>query len=312
LCVGFSLLGVACSQGERPPAGEVDCSVLERYEFLNISDFAGTESGWFRYADPTPGGAPNPDVEGSNVPVLELEPPRCGDNRYIMLAASGKNFWGAGFGDWQHNQRTNRAPDGTDYEGISFWARSPMHLEKTFMFNVDDGHTIINAPPLPTLPECADAGPAAAECELERERIQEEIDRCGGLPPVTGGEGERDLDGDGCIGPGDFASGTECRLPPSSSLGTAQCYNGDVTSPPSGGSRVPVSNECGNAFHTRITTSSIWQLFTIPWSELVQWPCPNRLEGGIDRADIRKFEIKFVQGTNYELWLDNIKFYRRL
>ena len=40
-------------------------------------------------------------------------------------------------------------------------------------------------------------------------------------------------------------------------------------------------------------------------------PCPNRLEGGIDHADIAKIEIKFVQGSTYDLWLDNIAFYRQ-
>jgi len=34
------------------------------------------------------------------------------------------------------------------------------------------------------------------------------------------------------------------------------------------------------------------------------------LEGGIDTADIRKFEIEFVQGTHYELWLVDMAFYR--
>ena len=92
--------------------------------------------------------------------------------------------------------------------------------------------------------------------------------------------------------------------------GDVACYNGGISAPASGGVRVPVANECGNAFHTRITTTETWQLFRIPWNELVQWPCPNRLDGGINPADIRKFEIKFVQGMKYELWFDNIAFYR--
>jgi hypothetical protein len=127
---------------------------------------------------------------------------------------------------------------------------------------------------------------------------------------------DQDLDGDGCLGPGDIVfgnieDGTRCRLPPSSDVGTADCYNGGVDAPPSGGARVPLANECGNQFHTWITTTETWQLFLVPWNELVQWPCPNRVQGGIARDDIAKFEIKVKQGMSYEIWLDNIAFYRR-
>ena len=80
--------------------------------------------------------------------------------------------------------------------------------------------------------------------------------------------------------------------------------------PPSGGTRVPSPDECGNAFHTRVTVGEAWQFFTVPFADLVQWPCPNRLAGGIDPADIAKFEIKLIQGASYELWLDDIAFYR--
>lgn len=287
--LGFAslLLASACGQREDLPPEPVDCSIENDYELLNISNFSGSESGWFRYADPTPGGVPDPDnpdptIGGSNVPVTELEPPgRCGDTRLIKLEAYGHNFWGVGFGDWEHNQPAARA-DGTGYDGISFWARSPINAEKQFLFNVDDARTIILAPDAP-----AD----------------------GSLPPAT--SADQDLDGDALVGPGDIARGTECRLPPPPELGEAACYNGGADSPASAGVRVPASNECGNAFHVRITTTETWQLFLIPWDDLVQWPCPNRLEGGIDRADIAKFEIKMDQGTHYEIWLDNIAFYRR-
>jgi hypothetical protein len=73
---------------------------------------------------------------------------------------------------------------------------------------------------------------------------------------------------------------------------------------------VPEPGECGNPFHTYITTTQDWQLFVVPWNELVQWPCPNRVVGGIDPSDIRKIEVRLVQGTNYDIWLDDINFYR--
>jgi hypothetical protein len=255
----------ACAASDRPPLPLVDCSVEDAYEFLNISNFTGGDSQWFQYADATPGGVPDTrDVDaggvGSNVEPQPIDPPRCGDIRGLKLEMAGHNFWGGGFGDYGHNEVASRA-DGTGYEGISFWARSPAGTEKQFIFNVDDGRTIV-------------------------------LNTAGYFA-------------------GDVIPGTRCRLPPPEAVaGDVSCYNGGVDSPASGGVRVPESNECGNAFHTRITTTETWQLFRIPWNDLVQWPCPNRLDGGIDRTDIGKFEIKFMQGTRYEIWLDNIAFYR--
>jgi hypothetical protein len=293
----FFLLASACSPNHRSAPDLVDCSLETAYDFENIQNFSGAQTGWFLYSDPTPGGAPNPAPPppdagpdagtNSNVDPFDVPPPgRCGDLRAMKLEMRGKNFWGAGFGEWQHNNEGSRV-DGTGWEGISFWARSPINSEKEFLFNVDNRQTIINAPPAP--PE-------------------------GGLPRKVSeptDDGHQDLDGDGFIGPGDIASGTDCRLPPSGDLGAVPCYNGGVD-PPSSAVRVPVANECGNQFHTRITTTETWQLFLIPWKDLVQWPCPNRLPGGIDKTEIAKFEIKFEQGMQYEIWIDNIALYRAL
>lgn len=279
LAIGCLWCTSACSSTDRPPPAPLDCSIEEQYEFLNISNFSGSESGWFRYADPTPRAVPNPVVEGSNIPVTTLdEPGRCGDTRILKLAMERHNFWGAGFGDWAHN---STPADGTGYDGISFWARSPVNAEKEFIFNVDDRRTILNPPPPPVE---------------------------GGLPTVR--SGDEDLDGDGFVGPGDIALDTLCRLPPPESLGDPACYNGGVDGPASAGVRVPEAGECGNAFHTRIRTTEAWQLFLIPWDDLVQWPCPNRLDGGIDRSDVAKFEVKLIQGASYDIWIDNIAFYR--
>lgn len=271
---------LGCSAGEQRTAEAVDCSAADAYEFQNISDFAGGDSGWFLYADNTPGGVPDPALT-PNVLVTQAPPPgRCGDLGMVELKAYGHNQYGAGFGDYVHNDEISRA-NGTGYEGISFWARSPGNTDKTFMLNVDDGRTIVYPPKPP------------AE---------------GGLPPAT--SADQDLDGDGLIGAGDVARGTRCRLPPDPKLGKVACYYGGQL-PPSTPTRVPEPDECGNQFHTYVTTTENWQLFLIPWSELVQWPCPNRLDGGIDPADVAGFQIKLAQGTNYDIWLDNIAFYRR-
>lgn len=300
----FSAFASACGQDHRPPLPPVDCSVEDAYDFDPINYFTAGMSGWYAYSDPTPGGAPNPYIdsdgeENSNVLLpgeegsrfLPLEPPgRCGDTAIMILEMYGKNFWGAGFGNWDLNANPR---DGRAYEGISFWARSPINFEKEFLFNVDDVRTMINPPPDEELP--AEENP------------------CGNLPAARAQD--EDLDGDGCLGPGDIVdahieTGTRCRLPPPEDVGDVPCYNGGVDSPASGGVRVPAANECGNAFHTRINLTEQWQLFTIPWDELVQWPCPNRLAGGIDPENISKFEIKLTQGMNYQIWIDNIAFYR--
>lgn len=280
LSCGLILGTLGCGEDWPREAASVDCSAGDAYEFSNISDFTSGDSGWFLYADRTPGGVPNA-AAGSNVLIQQVDPPgRCGDTGMVELRAYGHNEYGVGFGDWAHNAEISRA-NGTGYDGISFWARSPGNTDKTFMLYVDDGRTIV-FPPAP--PEG------------------------GGLPEAT--SADRDLDGDGFVGAGDVARGTRCRLPPDASLSRPACYYGGSL-PPATATRVPEPDECGNQFHTYVTTTEDWQLYLLPWSQLKQWPCPNRLDGGIDPADIAQLQIKLVQGSNYDIWLDNIAFYRR-
>ncbi len=282
LVCSAALVAAGCATNPRTLTTTVDCTQGDGYETLAIgSDFTGGQTGWYQYADATPGGVPDltdPTVS-TNIDVVLLDPPgRCGDTGIIRLKASGHNFYGTGFGDYAHN---NNPANGTGYEGISFWARSPGNTDKTFLLSVDDAQTILLRPSAP------DAG---------------------GLPaPMTG---DQDLDGDGFIGPGDIVSGTSCRLPPPDTLVRVACY-GSASLPPAAATRVPEPNECGNQFHAYVTTRDEWHLFLVPWDELAQWPCPNRLPGGIDRSHIAGFTVKFIQGSTYDLWLDNIRFYRR-
>lgn len=263
------LAACGCSAVSPKPKPSADCSVLDRYDFLAISDFTGGQSNWFSFADSTPRGIPDlVDASDTNLQVSDLPAPgRCGDTRYVQLKASGHNFYGVGFGDYQINSSSARAV-GTGYQGISFWARSDTletgGTDNTFMLYVDDGHTIV-------------------------------------LPP--------DLNNP--VNPGDIAPGTHCLMPPpqSASTPTPACYSGGVL-PPGTPPRVPAPEECGNQFHTYVTTTETWQLFLIPWSQLAQWPCPNREPGGIDIADIAELEVKFLQGTTYDVWIDNFDFYR--
>jgi hypothetical protein len=256
----------------------VSCSATDPYELKSIFDFEGGESGWFFYTDHTPGGVPSLSG-GSNVPVSELSPPHCGSTGALKIEAYGNNFWGSGFGDWAHNAPASQA-DGTGYQGIGFWARSAPNTDKTFLLSVDDEQTLTMARTTP------DAG---------------------SLPPATASD--QDLDGDGLLGPGDIAAGSLCRLPPPQRIGDPACYYGGSQAPDAV-TRVPEPGECGNAFHLWVTITDDWQYFLVPWSQLVQWPCPNRLAGGIHAGAIRKLEVRLAQGTHYEFWLDDISFYR--
>ena len=122
------------------------------------------------------------------------------------------------------------------------------------------------------------------------------------------GVARHEEDEDGRVGPGDIARGTECTLPPPPEAGDLSCY-GDAEDSTA---YMPSPGECGNAFHTVIETTNEWQLVLVPWEALEQWPCPNRLDGGINPADIAKFEIALPPSTHYEIWIDNIAFYRPL
>lgn len=304
LSSGLLALAMGCSAGDRDVPGELDCAAVESpYEFLEVRYFDDKvtyqeeggfpitgQTGWFQYADPTPGGVPTLSdniltdgiVEASNLGFAPLDdnlPARCGDTLMMEIEAYGHNFWGSGFGNWTLN--TSPA-DASAYEGISFWVRSAPNADKSFIFYVDDPRTMI-------LPPLAADGSGAF---------------------LASTDPTKDLDGDGILSYGDIAPNTECRFPPPESLGEAACYNGGMNAP-SAVTRVPAVNECGNAFHTVVDMTEEWQLVLIPWSKLAQWPCPNRLDGGIDTTRISKFEIKLEQGTNYDFWIDNIAFYKR-
>jgi hypothetical protein len=350
---GLLLVISGCGQDDRPPPKPVDCSVEEAYEFKNIEAFPNV-SNWYCYGDPTPGGVPPLQDCAMVAPV---DPPeRCGDANMLKLEAFGHNFWGAGFGDWAHNEAASRA-HGAGYEGISFWLKSAPNRDKTFLLRVDDVWTFVTNREV-TAPEVTNPDPEVTEDNLveclnptsNEPQVKpgdwdlngdgclgsDDIPKCEDpdLPQAKPGDhdvnpkdgclgpeechdpllpqrtaADEDLDGDWCLGPGDIASGTECRLPPAQELGDPACYKPGVGRPGTV-SRVPESDECGNYFHTYITATDDWQLVLIPWRELVQWSCPNRRDG-ITVDDIASFKIEFIQGTHYELWIDNMAFYRR-
>lgn len=254
-----------------------DCSITSDYEFRSIDNFSAGVWGWYFYADSSPGGVPNA-AEGLYAPIIGSDASvRCGDTAMMKIEAYGHDLWGAGFVDWAHNISAARA-DGTGYAGISFWVKSAPGTDRSFLLNVDDGRTIA------LRLEPGDGMTA---------------------PSVT--PADQDLDGDGFVSPGDIVSGTRCTLPPSVDPGDSTCSRGDRGE----NAYVPSPGECGNAFHTVIDTTDKWQLVLVPWEALAQWPCPNRLDGGVDPADIAKFEIRLPPRAHHELWFDDLAFYRQ-
>lgn len=297
---------------------DVDCSVADAYEFRNIDDFNDV-SAWYSYGDPTP-------VPKDEALSYTAEPisGRCNNPTALKIEAHGYNFWGTGFA----NYRLEGMPAvGTGYEGISFWARTGTVSDRTFMLYVDDGSTLFGTAAKARtgvvvddvchyVCSAADSPDAPDEDGFGDENNTPCVYRAGAADTGVSctayqqaGPNDTDENGDGLLGPGDIAAGTTCRIPPIQDRCDPACYYGGAQ-PPTVASCVPAPDQCGNQFHKYITTTDRWQMFFIPWNELPQWPCPNRKAGGIDVSDIRKFEIKLVQGSSYELYIDELAFYR--
>ena len=140
LVLACPLLGAGCSNSiDRLPT-EVDCSVLDGYEFDVLQDFE-TAQQWYGYGDSTEGGV-------NSVGLLPLDPPRCGSTQALVLSSSSYDDWGAGFGEYATAMDIDMDglgyADGSAYVGMSFWARSPGATTKGVSFNVTDRNTNVN------------------------------------------------------------------------------------------------------------------------------------------------------------------------
>jgi hypothetical protein len=114
----------------------VDCTVEDPYEFLPISTFSNFDtvgdSNWWTASDSTPGAAEAIEASIENIP----EGPRCGSNAAAVLRAAHNNDWGCLFGLNSVSQH-----DGSQYEGLSFWARAPGNTTKGFQIQLNDPNT---------------------------------------------------------------------------------------------------------------------------------------------------------------------------
>ena len=141
---------VGCSADTRPPV-ELDCSVEDGLEFKEdpaLFDFEGAALEWFGFGDCTPGALLNNcigseaglgTIPAANGP-LHVPVDRCDSTQALRLRSTGHQDWGSGFGEFATAGDPTGA-NGEEYEGISFWARSPGNTTKQFQFMLEDVNT---------------------------------------------------------------------------------------------------------------------------------------------------------------------------
>jgi hypothetical protein len=108
----------------------VDCTVEASYDMMSIDSFdmVGAAPGWTA-VDGTVGAGMVGAVEALT------DGARCGSTAALVIRASNNNDWGSLFG------YNNFARDGSPYEGLSFWARSPGNSNKAFTIILNDPNT---------------------------------------------------------------------------------------------------------------------------------------------------------------------------
>jgi hypothetical protein len=149
-------VAVASGCGDNPEREFViDCEgALENYELLEPSfqSFETTAS-WFGFGDCTPGATFDCIPGALDVtldPMIVPEPipgGRCDvSQQALVLRSLGHQDWGSGFGEFQtaQQQTTNTVPDGSEWDGIALWARSPGNTTKSVQITVSDINTHVD------------------------------------------------------------------------------------------------------------------------------------------------------------------------
>jgi hypothetical protein len=77
------------------------------------------------------------------------------------------------------------------------------------------------------------------------------------------------------------------------------------------GGTVLQEDDCGHEFYTVVTTTKEWQLFLVPFDDLLQVRSANWNPAGFDRSGLFTFLIRTEREAQIELWLDDVAFYRR-
>jgi|GEM_PF-5387163 len=304
LCVGTAFVASACGAVTRQPF-EPNCSVLDQYDFKVFQEYWPTDSdagvagtnrkiaNWFDYSDNTP------TCQISLVQSSALKAPVCGSSKtpgnfsYAMeIRANTCTYWGAGA---SHSiparppptDTTSPTPsgyyDGTGFEGIAIWARTPGASFNSVVISLND----------------ADTAPQTRNpVELALDRVPSQ--RCNQVP------------GDATLGTNAGISNANAIAASTQAVGSVQ--NSSVAGAGVAGglpARIPAIGECGNAFQRVLTVTGDWQLYFLPFSTFYQMPYPNLIPTGFDPTTTAEVTITFSKEVLTDLWIGNMSFYRR-
>jgi hypothetical protein len=289
---------VDCGAGIAPAtcqAMSANCAAENAYDFQTIDEFKALS--WFSSSDYTPpANAPAPgtstsvatatalSVSGGTAPytgrtsvaVVELpEGPVCGHPNAGVFRANYNYDWGGMYGMFGFS--SGNWKDGSQYQGISFWARAPGASTKAFTFNLDDSNTMRGPLPDGTDGHCRsysiDGGAAAGTNSNQ---------------PVSN----------------DTSTGTPILGSTNSRAAYPdECGNGFTVV-------VTVSDEWAfytlpfSAFHQSPSPNRV------PNSAL---PAdPNDLAAGttVRRAELRQIGLRPPKGAVFDLWMAGLSFYR--
>ncbi len=73
---------------------------------------------------------------------------------------------------------------------------------------------------------------------------------------------------------------------------------------------VPSKNACGNSHQLQLRVTEDWKWYRLPFDSFSQDPLPNRRFEGVDRASLRGMIIRVPKDTVFDLWIDDVAYYR--
>jgi len=321
----------ACTTWPIVPVPTVDCSVELAYDFQDIEtydDAASNPAAWFGYGDLTPGAMHTQVVSPatSRLPTLPVEGDGiCGSKNALVLVTVGHNDYGSGFGSYclNNNYADNGAgsypctpQDGSDFEGLSFWARNPAlpldsvpgqvitHYILTDGLpdgGIPPGSTIVDSgyydasvlavgtPQGPFMPTVTNKGVTVYFDDKHSSTLALNFNMNRGTKPEI-------LD--------------PCILPPMQRTCTTTTDNmGNTTTAGSG--CVPLPGQCGNSFTRTLQLTDQWQLYLLPFRSFDQDAFPNRATEDVDRKTIFTFGMRFPKEAVAEVWMSKLRFYRK-
>ena len=334
-CSALGVLGCVVVLGgcSRKPVKEIeiDCSVEDPYEFASppIQSYEDTdEITWFGFGDNTPGAFHNHDPAGFPGVRPELNERqeienggRCGSKYAVRFVSEDHQDWGAGFGTWKLLQSSGygalEPADGRDWDGISFWARSPGASDKAVTVEFPDLRTRdwIGEIPRDAEGNIVEVVDGRAVIRLPADEANELLNRdCVPIAEIQQyvsieelAETVQVIDRAGGRTELDTAEICACHPEPE---GTDVIVIMD-----SDGNYIGTEGEvdplqCGNSFKRILETTREWQFYAWPFESLWQEPQANRKDGMVI-SNIYAMALAIAKGLKIDLWIDDVRFYRK-